>query len=186
MLDQVICAATWNYGDNSTWAAVCDHVWVYGTTTARVWIDLCGPCCHQRSPKCPGSRPHSMAMWAVVVHAVTRDILTWVACAVTWENSAVQAWAATEGHAWVWADVSSVVKGWAAVRASVVTEGQTDNQGSFWCNRTILLATWDHVDARGHAAGGTCRSEGPVMALGPCGNWIHGSAVPKVCGGICG
>lgn len=59
--------------------------------------------------------------------------------------------------------------------ASVVTEGQTDDQGlvgrlgPFWCNRTTLLAAWDHVDAHGHAAAGACRSEGSVMPLGPCG-----------------
>lgn len=30
------------------------HIWVYGPTTAGVWVDICAPCHHQRPFNIPG------------------------------------------------------------------------------------------------------------------------------------
>lgn len=42
----VTCDATQSHGEVWAGAAVEGHVWVYGHTTARVCVDVCGSCYH--------------------------------------------------------------------------------------------------------------------------------------------
>lgn len=43
----VACIATWQLGVSWAQDAIAGHVWVCGPAVARVWINVCGYCCHQ-------------------------------------------------------------------------------------------------------------------------------------------
>lgn len=54
----VVCMATWGHGNNLAQAAS----QVHGPVSARVWIDIPGPCCCQRPHGCPGSKLQTVTM----------------------------------------------------------------------------------------------------------------------------
>lgn len=54
--------ATQGYGHIQAWAAAIGHIWVRGPNTARDYVDIHGPCYHQRSQGCPVSGLQTLAM----------------------------------------------------------------------------------------------------------------------------
>lgn len=83
LLPQGQCTATWGTGDIWAPAAVEDHVWVHGTATTKVCVNVQLTMLPPKSTWCLWSKPHSLWPWHSRGYVATRTILIWEACTVT-------------------------------------------------------------------------------------------------------
>lgn len=79
----VAYTATWWHGVIRAQASVTGHVWVCGPAVARVWVDICGSCCHQGMCRCLGSGQQPEILLMSENFEATGAIQTRVACAPT-------------------------------------------------------------------------------------------------------
>lgn len=82
------CTSIWCYGDVDARAGTEGHIWVHGTTAARVCVDAQGFCCHWR----PSGSLRSWTMLLFKDYNTTGAVPIWVAYTATWSYGDIQTW----------------------------------------------------------------------------------------------
>lgn len=78
------------------WATAKGHVWIHGSATAMVYIDVNGPCYHQVPWGCLGS-----GLPPVSTYEPKGTIVIWMPWAAAPSHGMIQAWALARVHVWI-------------------------------------------------------------------------------------
>lgn len=88
--------ATHWHGIFRFWVGAKGHVWIHGSATAMVCIDVNGPCYHQVPWGCLGS-----GLPPVSTYEPKGTIVIWMPWAAAPSHGMIQAWALARVHVWI-------------------------------------------------------------------------------------